>query len=224
MHPFTKPYKQNTMNKKHTIYHLIVDRSSSMGDCIEATINGFNEQLNSIHSLEAEYPEQEIRIGLTLFNDRVDLIRTTDPVASMTPMNRQNYVPAGGTALLDAIGKTVSHLQEWQRRNHLTDSTFVVVILTDGYENSSRFFNLEQIRSLIREMEASGKWTFSFIGATLDAIDVAAQMAIRAENSFSFQKSSMKDEVWDKLSGSMDRYMDKKRYGKDLSNFLDEEK
>jgi hypothetical protein len=73
-------------------------------------------------------------------------------------------------------------------------------------------------------MEASGKWTFSFIGATLDAIDVAAQMAIRAENSFSFQKSSMKDEVWDKLSGSMDRYMDKKRYGKDLSNFLDEEK
>jgi hypothetical protein len=34
----------------------------------------------------------------------------------------------------------------------------------------------------------------------------------------------MKDEVWDKLSGSMDRYMDKKRYGKDLSNFLDEEK
>ena len=36
------------MKTQRSIYHLIVDRSGSMSDCVEATINGFNEQLNRI--------------------------------------------------------------------------------------------------------------------------------------------------------------------------------
>ncbi len=209
------------MNKKRTIYQLIVDRSGSMTDCIDATINGFNEQLHRIQGLETEFPEQELRVGLTLFNDQIDLVRTMKAVADMPRLHRGNYIPGGSTALLDAIGNTVRHLQEWQRQNISVDSTFVVVILTDGHENCSRLFNLEQVRSLIRELEATGKWTFSFIGATLDAAEVAAQMAIKAQNSFSFDKASMKGEVWDKLSGSMRGYFNKKRSGNDLSNFFD---
>ena len=29
------------MKKRKTIYHLIVDKSGSMSDCIDSTINGF---------------------------------------------------------------------------------------------------------------------------------------------------------------------------------------
>ena len=36
------------MKKRKTIYHLIVDKSGSMSDCIDSTINGFNEQVNRI--------------------------------------------------------------------------------------------------------------------------------------------------------------------------------
>jgi hypothetical protein len=139
----------------------------------------------------------------------------------MQQLSKMNYIPNGSTALLDAIGQTTTQLQNWQRNNAGIDTTFVVVILTDGYENSSRLYNLEQVRSLIRELEASGKWTFSFIGATLDAAEVAQQMAIKAQNSYSFDKASMQGEVWDKLSGSMRGYFSKKRSGGDLSNFFD---
>lgn len=211
------------MNKKRTIYHLIVDRSGSMCDCVPATINGFNEQLHRIRSLEAEFPEQELRVGLTLFNDNIDILKTMAPVADMRQLDHHNYVPDGSTALLDAIGQTASHLQDWQRQNPTVDATFVIVILTDGYENSSHFFNLEQVRSLIRELEATGKWTFSFIGATLDAPEIAQQMNIKRQNSYSFDKASMQGEVWDKLSGSMRGYFSKKRSGGDLSNFFDKD-
>ena len=100
-------------------------------------------------------------------------------------------------------------------------TTFVVVILTDGFENSSRRYTLEDIRTMITRLEATGNWTFSFIGATLDAVDIAEQMSIKRQNSFIFSKDQMKEEVWDKLSNSMHGYFDKKRSGKDLGNLFD---
>ena len=192
-----------------------------MSDCIDATIGGFNEQIRRIRAMEAEFPEQEIRVGLTLFDHRVDLVRSMIRPVEMQQLDRRNYTPDGTTALLDAIGQTVTHLQAWQRTHADLESTFVVVVLTDGHENSSQSFNLGQVRSLISELEATGKWTFSFIGATLDATEVARQMSFKAQNSYAFNKGSMKGEVWDKLSGSMHSYFQKKRTGKDLSDLFD---
>lgn len=208
------------MKTQRTHYQLIVDKSGSMSDCIEATIDGFNEQLNRIRDMEIEFPEQDIRIGLTLFNDNVHQLRIGDPVTDMPLMSRENYVPAGSTSLLDAIGQTLQLLSEREASRNDLPITYVVVILTDGYENSSKYFNLKQVRSRIERLEASGRWTFSFIGATLDAIEVAKQMAIKGHNSLHFKKESMKGEVWDKLSGSMRRYFDNKRSGEDTSNLF----
>lgn len=209
------------MNKQRTVYHLIVDRSGSMSDCIEATINGFNEQLNRINDIAKEFPEQEVRIGLTLFNDSINHVTISGQLGNVRPMNTENYRPGGSTALLDAIGASIGILSENEQSKSGIPTTFVVVVLTDGYENCSRVFNLEQVRSMISRLEETGKWTFSFIGATLDAADVAEQMAFKRQNSYSFDKQEMRGEVWEKLSGSMKSYLDKKRKGEDLSDFID---
>jgi uncharacterized protein YegL len=209
------------MKTQRTIYHLIVDRSGSMSDCIDATINGYNEQLNRIRSMQDEFPEQDIRVGLTMFNTTIDMQAVAQDLLNATRLSKQNYVPDGGTALYDAIGQTTLHLEEAYARQSDLPTTFVVVVLTDGYENSSRLFNLQQIRSLIQRLEATEKWTFSFIGATLDAVEVAEQMSIRANNSFSFEKQSMDTAVWDKLSDSMHSYFNKKSRGENLSDLYD---
>lgn len=209
------------MNKQRTVYHLIVDRSGSMSDCIPATINGFNEQLNRIKDIAKEFPEQEVRIGLTLFNDSINHVTISGQLGNVRPMNTENYRPGGSTALLDAIGASIGILSENEQSKSGIPTTFVVVVLTDGYENCSRVFNLEQVRSMISRLEETGKWTFSFIGATLDAADVAEQMAFKRQNSYSFDKQEMRGEVWEKLSGSMKSYLDKKSKGEDLSDFID---
>jgi hypothetical protein len=209
------------MKTQRTIYHLIVDRSGSMSDCIDATINGYNEQLNRIRSMQDEFPEQDIRVGLTMFNTTIDMQAVAQDLMNATRLSRQNYIPNGGTALYDAIGQTALHLEEAYARPSDLPSTFVVVVLTDGYENSSRLFNLQQIRTLIQRLEGTEKWTFSFIGATLDAVEVAEQMSIRANNSFSFEKQSMETAVWDKLSDSMHSYFNKKSRGENLSDLYD---
>ena len=213
------------MQKQKTIYHLIVDKSGSMGDCIEQTINGFNEQVNKIKQLDREFPEQELSIGLTTFNHEVYHHFFQSPPVAVRNLTTSTYRPDGTTALLDAVGLSVQTIErEIQQDENQTNTTVVIVILTDGHENASKSFKLSDIRNTISRLEETGKWTFSFIGATLDAVDVATSMAIKQQNSFAFEKANMKSGVFDKLSSSMENYMHKKRSGEDLDDLFSDRK
>jgi len=212
------------MQTQRTYYHLIIDKSGSMSDCLDNTISGFNEQLDMIRRLQLEHPNQQILTGLTSFNELVKHHFFDAPADKPRPLSRQDYRPNGTTALLDAIGQASLRLEEIINSDTTHPSTAVVVIITDGYENSSQNFNLGQIRSLIQRLEATEKWTFSFIGATLDAVNVATEMSIGKQNSHYFGKEEMKSEVWDKLSGSLTSYLRKKEKGSDIRNLFDEEK
>ena len=209
------------MEKKKTIYHLIVDKSGSMSDSIENTINGFNEQVNRIHKMEKEFTEQEITIGLSTFNQENYNHFFQCPPSAVRKLTTESYRPDGLTALLDSIGLVSTQIEkDIKEQSEKIDTTVVIVILTDGHENSSRLFKLEDIRKMISRLEETGKWTFSFIGATLDAVSVAESMNIKSQNSFAFDKKDMKKEVWSKLSDSMENYLSKKRKGDDLSNLF----
>ena len=211
------------MKQQKTIYQLIVDKSGSMFDCIDNTISGFNDQVAKIKSMEREFPDQRFTMGLTTFNNEVVHQIAQAAPSSIKPLTHQTYHPDGSTALLDAIGITVTKLEgEIHTNSTIEAATVVVVILTDGYENASKMFSLADIRAMISRLEETGKWTFSFIGATLDAMDVAEKMSIKRNNSYSFDKSQMNSEVWDKLSNSMDMYVNKKISGKNLGNLFEE--
>jgi hypothetical protein len=209
------------MKTQKTIYHIVVDKSGSMTDCIDQTINGFNEQIAKIREMEVEFPEQQITIGLTTFNHEVDHHYYMRPVTEAYRMHDENYQPNGSTAMLDAMAMTMKNLSELQEQsNREMPTTVVMVVLTDGYENASRLYTLKNVKEMVEQREASGTWTFSFLGATLDAVDVAEKMSIPRNNSVSFDKASMKGEVWDKLNTSMRDYYDKKRKGEDLRNLF----
>lgn len=211
------------MTKPTTIYHIILDKSGSMSDCIENTINGFNEQIHKIRATEAEFPDQEIRIGLTVFNSEVKNLYSHKTPGEASLLTPRDYVPSRETALLDAIGHTCQNIEKSIRQSDRAgDTTVVVVIITDGYENCSREFSIGEIRRMIERLESSGKWTFSFIGATLDAVDTAASLSIKRQNSYSFSKENMDNQVWDTLSGTLAHYMKKKREGKDLGKLFED--
>ena len=54
----------NIKNKK-TYYQIILDKSGSMTDCIDSTINGFNEQMQMIKSLQYKFPDSMIQTPFT---------------------------------------------------------------------------------------------------------------------------------------------------------------
>jgi hypothetical protein len=206
-----------------TFYHLILDRSGSMADCLDNTISGFNEQADKIRQLALEYPEQQITMGLTMFNHEVRPVAFQADPDRMRRLDRTNYRPDGYTALLDAIGVTVQRLEaDWQKSRAEVPTTVVVVILTDGLENASRLFRQAYIRETITRLEATKEWTFSFLGATLESVRAAEDFAIHEDNRVLFQIPSMKGQVWDKLNSSMSSYFEKKRSGRPIDKMFDE--
>lgn len=209
------------MKKQKTIYHLIVDKSSSMSDCIPQTINGFNEQVSKIRELQQQYPEQELSIGLTTFNHEVYEHFYQSRPEMVNQLSTNTYRPDGSTALLDAVGLSTKHIEELLKFQSVnTDTTVVVVILTDGEENASKFYTLKDIKAMISRLQETGKWTFSFLGANLDSVDVAERMSIKRQNSAVYSKANMEGGIFSKLSSSMDSYLDKKRKGNNLDDFL----
>ena len=213
----------NVKNKK-TYYQIILDKSGSMSDCIESTVNGFNEQMQMIKSLQAKFPDQEVLVSLTTFNQDVDFdVECSKPSALKEMISEQKrsswfneptdyvvYSPNGMTSLYDAIGKSVTKIQDIAKKEIEKDeATVVVVIITDGHENSSTEFRYEQIQSMIKELEKSENWTFSYLSNTLNAVDDATRMNIKRENAIRYSKSDMMGTYSD-ISSSLDSYMEKK--------------
>lgn len=208
------------MTTNTTYYHIILDQSGSMQDCIEPTISGYNEQLQVLHSLQKRFPEQSIRVGLTLFNDEVMPAFFAQPPQGITPLSRGIYEPMGGTALLDAIGTSVLKLKDAVGAEiNEGVASVVVVILTDGYENSSKLFTHRGIKKLITDLERTGKWTFTYLGATADAVEVAKGLSIKVQNSMAFSKSEITTSYL-KLSNSMENYLQQKAKGNIVQDFL----
>ena len=209
------------MKKQKTIYHLVVDKSGSMSDCIAGTIEGFNEQVASIRNLGVEFSEQEMVIGLTTFNGRVEHKFVCAPPTEAYLMNRENYVPSGSTALLDAVGKTIALIDEQKAAAEKEmPTTVVMIILTDGHENCSKYYSHPEVQHMIESRQATGNWTFSYLGATLDAVDVAERLSIKRNNTISFDKREIKTQIWDRVSISMRDYNLKKMRGEDLSDLF----
>jgi uncharacterized protein YegL len=211
------------MKQTKTIYHLIVDKSGSMTDCLENTINGFNEQITRIRNLEMEYPNDKITIGLTTFNDAVTINFIASNPKDVQFLSSSTYQPDGSTALLDAIGLTVKMIEnEVDRTKTLETTTVIIVVITDGYENASKVYSLNDIRMMVSKLEETKKWTFAFIGATFDAVEIASQMSFKSQNSYSFNKKEMESVVWEKLNHSLSSYCYKKVHNKLDSNLFDE--
>ena len=162
---------------------FILDRSGSMAGLVSDTIGGFNSMI------ERQKKEQgEVYVTTVLFDTRFDRIHDRKKLAEVPVLTEKDYVPGGCTALLDAIGSTVrhiAHIHRYARPEDVPEKT-VVVITTDGLENASRQYSLEEVRRLIEHEQEKYGWEFLFLGANIDAVETAGSIGIRADRSANF--------------------------------------
>ena len=195
------------MKNSNTYYQLILDKSGSMFNIIEQTIEGVNQQIMRIKEVAGRYPEQGIYTSLALFNHEFSQVWNRIPSAQLQEISFSDYRPSGTTALLDAIGFSIIDMQRniGEAIEH-EEASAVVVIFTDGYENASRAFTHSQVSSMIADLESTGKWTFSYIGATLDAVEIAKNLNIKKENAMHFSVNNTRM-IFDKLDSAFENYI-----------------
>ena len=183
---------------KQKIFNLIIiDESGSMQSIYQQAISGLNETIQTIRKAQEDFDDQEHYISLVSFNtDKIKTIHDRIPISNITEIDADKYNPNYGTPLFDAMGQSINHL------NHcITENDKVLVtIITDGYENASREYNIRSIKELVEAMKEKG-WIFTYIGANQDAIKYAEQMSIN--NSLNFEASVHgTNEMWARESQS----------------------
>jgi hypothetical protein len=208
------------MNNKKTIYHFIVDESVSMSSLKNETIAGFNTQLKTIKELKNELPENEFIVSVTYFNNLVKDVIKFGKIEDIPLLSPENYHPDSCTSLLDAIGRSIDNIQDhfgYEIEENL--ATVVLIILTDGKENSSRYYNYFQISERIEILSATDKWVFTFLGAGLDVSSMTERMKMPSKNVTSFDKSRY-SEMLDRVSRSVRNYEKNKSADLYSSDFL----
>lgn len=166
-----------------SVYHLIVlDESGSMTCVTQQTISGCNETIQTIRMMQDNNKDTQAHyVSIYLFesgNSRY--IIHNRPVAEVKDITNRDYRPNGCTPLFDALGFTLTELKEIMGA---PDTLGYVTIITDGEENASRRYFMNQIRNLIDELKKRDV-IFSFIGANIDAAEYAKSLNI--SNSMQF--------------------------------------
>lgn len=218
--------KADQDTNKTTLYQFIIDRSGSMSGLEQMVVGGYNEHLSAVRNMQATYPDQQFLVSLLTFDDEIQWLVKPARISTLQELPSDAFRPRGMTALLDAIGKGMHQIEsEYGRKIQNDEMSVVMVIITDGEENSSRFFNVSSIAKKIKERDQTGKWTFSFIGCDFDASNISKKLNIRRENVRNYKKGE-----YGMMSKSVDRtfmrYAQSKSdgsFGKQVFHFFEEE-
>lgn len=191
--------------EKTTVFNLIIlDESGSMSSLTKQTVDGCNETLNVIRSLEKKHGDsQRNLVSIYLFQSDSEVpsryVYKNQPIAKVENMTTDIYRPWGCTPLLDAVGSTLVDLRAIASTHE--DATGTITIITDGMENSSKEYTYEMVSKLISEMKEQG-WTINFIGANIDVQAVSRKMNI--DNAMAFRSNSEGTrQMWAKFSDCM---------------------
>ena len=173
-----------TKGKPKVLVSFIQDRSGSMQHVWEETLSGFQSYIRNLKS----DPEGDYLFSLTTFDTVADQPYVAERLASVDEDILTAYGPRGSTALYDALGATI---RETEKSESLV-SKILVVIVTDGYENSSREWSKEKIRSLVNEKSQKANWTFVYLGTQPETWEDAGAINMSMGNTMSYNPRSSK--------------------------------
>lgn len=177
------------MNENRTDVCFLIDRSGSMGNMVEAVINGFNNYVT-----DQKQGVGECYITMYQFDDKFETHRMAQNAKECPPLGPEGFIPRGSTALHDSIVRAINSFDGYIRGLpfHEKPSRIIFVIHTDGHENASIEYKNKfgQIANLISQKRDNENWQFLFFGANQDAIAAGEQFGISGSNSNNVQNTS----------------------------------
>lgn len=188
-----------------TRIHVLMDNSGSMHSIKEDSIGGYNEFLRIQKNAENV---KELLWSFSTFNTYCENQFIDKCVLNVEPLSSDEFTPRGGTALYDAIGTILNNTIEKSKES------YIIVIITDGLENSSRKYTAGAIKDMIENKTSASRttdcavWDFVYLGANQDSILEASKIGIKSGSTINYEpnQKSVKA-VYNGVSNAITRKM-----------------
>ena len=204
------PQPKRLMN--HVV--LILDSSGSMAAIEKETREVFNEQVATIKK-DAQKGDMDYTVTLSTFATvpNVGIMFAQKP-CEVKELTERDYAPDGMTAMLDGVAQTVLKVEREICDINDDNTSVLVIILSDGLENNSKEYTYEGVAKIIKRLQDTGRWTFTYLGANQDLAQVQERLGLDFGNISIFTSDSAgMTEISGAVNTSVGSYLDMRREG-----------
>ncbi len=171
--------------------YILLDRTGSMEPIWSEALSSVNAYADGLASLDGG-PRIDADITLAVFDAQrglqFDVLRKGVDATDWKDVTANEVSPRGMTPLYDAIGRIVS-LAEADRPEKA-----IIVIMTDGEENSSTEMNNASAKAALDRVRAKG-WEVVFLGAEFSNFDDAVGVGQTSSRNMAVSKDSLNDSM-----------------------------
>ena len=148
---------------------FILDESGSMRGLEKDTIGGFNSTID-----KQKKEDGECLVSTVCFSNSQRVVHDRVNLRDVKELTEKDYVPCGSTALIDTVASSIKHIKMVHRyiRKEDRPNKVMFIITTDGMENASHKYSLNETKKMIEECKENG-WEFIFLAANIDAYETA---------------------------------------------------
>ena len=175
--------------------YILLDRTGSMSDIWDEALGSVNAYAASVGEAdegEIEGADIETTVTLAVFDYQeslqFDVLRKDVTSENWTDVTNDEANPRGMTPLFDAIGRIVS-LAEADKPEKA-----VIVIMTDGHENSSKEITRDGAKAALDRAKANG-WEVVFLGAEFANFGDADAVGMSASKTMAVGQGRMQDSM-----------------------------
>lgn len=169
----------DSLRPDHIDIELVVDESGSMEDRRQIVVNGINE---FIQQQKADLCEgTTCSVSLFFFNNCIRNIFESKLLGDIQKITLEEYKPSGCTALNDAFGARLALIHEAPVDSN---KKRILMVITDGEENSSKQFTPNRLKLLIEQTKE--KVEIVYMGSNQDAILNGSHYGATRESSLNY--------------------------------------
>ena len=162
---------------KENFIHVcfVVDKSGSMYSSKNDVIGGFKKVIDEQKAMQSG----QCSVSLFTFNGAVREDYLGRDVHEINGLD--DYEPGGMTAMNDGIGTAIDRVGEWLRDMPESErpEQNLIVIMTDGEENSSHKYTLARVKEMIKHQTDKYSWRFMYIGTDITTTKDADELGIK---------------------------------------------
>ncbi len=147
---------------------------------VEEVANSWIDKISEESASKGQYSTL-MRID---FSDRADIVTRETPVDSFGKIT--GFSCRGNTALFDAVSKGIDEYQKYENNK---DTSMLMVVVTDGEENSSDYEVVRNIGQRLKNKQNLGNWSFIFMLPPGSKSTFCSRYSIPTDNAVEWEAS-----------------------------------